>query len=74
MLLSTFTSRCRVDEIDIWRAADRMIKLHGDRAATEAAARADVMLAQDNSDGFRIWQRIVTRIGDLDRQKLRASE
>lgn len=35
------------EEVDIWRAADLLVKRHGDDAAIVAAQRADELLAQE---------------------------
>ena len=35
-----------MEEIDVWRTANVLIKLHGDRAAFVAAERADELFAK----------------------------
>ncbi len=40
-----------VPEIDIWRAANLLIRKHGANAELEAAKRADVMLDRGDDDG-----------------------
>jgi hypothetical protein len=57
-----------MEEIDIWRAANRMIDLYGAEAALNAALRSDKMLDQGNVDGFHTWKRVVDAIRDLERQ------
>ncbi len=42
-----------IPDLDIWRAAQIMVKRYGDGAATEAAMRADEFLDQGNMDGKR---------------------
>jgi hypothetical protein len=56
-----------MDEIDVWRAANEMMKLFGDDAATRAAMRADAMLDEGDVDGFHAWTRIARAIDDLRR-------
>jgi hypothetical protein len=58
-----------MDEIDIWRAADNMVKLHGNRAELAAADRAEALLAQGSVDGYFVWKRIVDVIQGLAKQK-----
>lgn len=58
-----------VEETDISRAADQMVKLHGDGAKLAAAKRADKMRDQGDEDGFHTWTRIVDIIRDLERKK-----
>ena len=43
-----------IPELDIWRAAQAMVKRYGDGAATEAAMRADEFLDQGTPDGQRV--------------------
>ena len=40
-----------IPEIDIWRAANLMLKRYGDKAVEESAARADELAAQDDYKG-----------------------
>jgi len=58
-------------DLDIWRAANLLIKRHGDDAAIVAAQRADELLA---IEGQIVWKRIVRAIGELQRQLPSAGE
>jgi hypothetical protein len=40
-----------IPEIDIWRAANLMLKRYGDKALEESAARGDDLAAQDDYSG-----------------------
>ena len=40
-----------IPEIDIWRAANLMLKRYGDKALEESATRADELAAEDDHDG-----------------------
>jgi site-specific recombinase XerC len=40
-----------IPEIDIWRAANLMLKRYGDKALEESTARADELAAQDDHNG-----------------------
>jgi hypothetical protein len=55
--------RCVIPEIDIWRAANLMLKRYGDKALDESAARADELAAQDDRNGAAVWRRITDAIG-----------
>jgi hypothetical protein len=44
-------------EIDIWRAAQLMLKRDGDQAFKESAARADEFALAGNGDGAATWRR-----------------
>ncbi len=58
-----------LSDLDLWRAAQVMVKHYGDGAATEAAMRADEFLDQGNIDGKRIWTRIMQAIEELQRER-----
>ena len=54
-----------MDEIDIWRAANEIIKRFGDEAPLIAARRADALLGLGEFGGFQAWTRITKAIGWL---------
>ena len=43
--------RCVITELDIWRAANLLIRRHGANAELEAAKRADLMLDRGDDVG-----------------------
>jgi hypothetical protein len=47
-----------ITEIDIWRAANFLIRQHGADAELEAARLADVRLDRGDSEGRLLWLRI----------------
>jgi hypothetical protein len=57
-----------MEEATIRKAADQMVKLHGNGAEPAAALRAEAMLAQGNIEGFHAWNRITTIISGLARK------
>ncbi len=63
-----------VSDLDIWRAAQVLVKRYGDTAATEAAMRADEFLDQGNLDGERVWIRIMQAIEGLRRERPKDGE
>ncbi len=63
-----------IPDLDIWRAAQVMVKRYGEGAATEAAMRADEFLDQGNLDGKRLWMRIMLAIEELQREQPRTGE
>jgi len=63
-----------MEDIDVWRSAHHYMKRYGDDAAVKAAMRADKLLAAGDTAGFHVWRRIVTAIGELEREKPSASE
>jgi len=63
-----------IPDLDIWRAAQVMVKRYGDGAATEAAMRADEFLDQGNYDGKRVWMRIMQAIEELQREQPKDGE
>jgi hypothetical protein len=56
-----------IADVDIWRAADQMVRLYGEGALWRATMRADALLDQGDSQGFFAWKRIARAIDDLGR-------
>ncbi len=63
-----------LSDLDLWRAANVLIKRYGDGAATEAAMRADEFLDQGIIDGKQLWMRIMRTIEELQRERPRGGE
>jgi hypothetical protein len=61
-----------IPEIDIWRAANLMLKRYGDKALDESAMRADELAAGGDHDGATTWRRIA-RLGLLFSRPVRRS-
>ena len=59
------TTRSMTSDLDIWRAADLMIRRHGANAELDAANRADLMLDRGDDDGRLLWMRIRRAIEEL---------
>jgi hypothetical protein len=57
-----------MDDIDIWRTANEMMKLYGEEAEFKAALRADKLLELGDADGFHVWKRVVQAIVNLTKQ------
>jgi hypothetical protein len=55
-----------IPEIDIWRAAQLMLKRHGERALEESAARADELALAGDHDGAATWRRIMAAVTQLE--------
>ena len=47
-----------VSDLDVWRAANLLIKRHGTDAEIEAAKLADLMLGRGDGQGYLLWLRI----------------
>ena len=58
-----------IPEIDIWRAANLMLKRYGDKALEESAARAHELATQDDHNGSAIWRRITDAVRQLANEK-----
>jgi hypothetical protein len=55
-----------IPEIDIWRAAQLMLKRYGDNALEESAARAnELALAPAMTNGAATWRRIMAAVEQL---------
>ena len=54
-----------IPEIDIWRAAQLMLKRYGDKALEESSARAVELLAAGDDNGAAVWHRIAAAVTQL---------
>jgi hypothetical protein len=54
-----------VSDLDIYRAANLLIRQHGAEAAIEAARKADLMLDRGDTEGRGVWLRIKRAIVEL---------
>jgi hypothetical protein len=57
-----------IPEIDIWRAAQLMLKRYGEKALEESAARADELALAGDDDGATTWRRIMAAVTELANQ------
>ena len=55
----------RISELDIYRAANLLIRQHGVDAEIEAARKADLILDRGDAEGQRVWLRIKRAIVEL---------
>jgi hypothetical protein len=58
-----------VSDIDIWRAANLLLKQHGKDAPIVAAQRTRQCLASGDVDGLRLWKRIAEAMLELLKDK-----
>ena len=54
-----------ITEIDIWRAAQLMLRWYGDMAQEESIRRVEELSAADDLAGVAIWLRIIEAIDQL---------
>lgn len=54
-----------ISELDIWRAANLLMRQHGDGAQLEACRLADAMLDRGDLVGQTVWLRIRRAIVQL---------
>jgi hypothetical protein len=54
-----------IPEIDIWRAAQLMLKRYGDKALEESAAWIDELVAAGDDNGATVWRRITDAVAQL---------
>ncbi len=45
-------------DLEVYRAANQLVKRYGEDAEIEAAKRLDAMLEAGDIEGQRVWQRI----------------
>ena len=63
-----------IDDLDIHRAANLLVKRHAADAAIVAAQRADELLAAGDLDGCAVWKRILAAVKELERTKPASGE
>ena len=63
-----------VDEPDIWRAGNLLLREHGGDAPLVAAQRADKLLARGDVEGQVVWKRILKAVEQLQRIERRENE
>jgi hypothetical protein len=54
-----------IPEIDIWRAANLMLKRYGDKALDESSTRIEELTAAGDHDGADTWRRITAAVAQL---------
>ena len=52
-------------DLDIYRAANELIKQHGEAADIEAAMRADELMEAGDMEGVAVWKLILKAIEEL---------
>ena len=52
-------------DLDIYRAANVLVRQHGDEAPIHAAMRHDKLLDAGDLDGCVVWKRIIRAIDEL---------
>ena len=58
-----------IPDLDMYRAANLLVKQHGAEATIHAAMNADAMLDKGDLDGAAVWRRIVQAIEELQRAR-----
>ncbi len=54
-----------IPDLDIYRAANVLVKQHGQDAPIEAAMRADAMIEKGDLGGYAVWKRILRAIEEM---------
>ncbi len=54
-----------IPDLDIYRAANELVKQHGDDAPIHAAMRADAMLEAGDLGGNAVWRQILRAVEEL---------
>jgi hypothetical protein len=58
-----------VSDDDIWRAANKLMEMYGDKAAMEAAMRSNIALEAGDIFNYELWQAVMNCANELDRRK-----
>jgi hypothetical protein len=57
-----------IPEIDIWRAANLLLKRYAHKALEESTARAKALAAAGDHEGAGVWRRITAAVGQFASQ------
>ena len=63
-----------ITDLEIYRAANQLVKRYGQDAEFEAAMRADAMIEQGHPEGLAVWTRILRAVEGLQRAKPSSGE
>ena len=63
-----------IPDLDIYRTANVLVKMHGRDASIEAAMRADEMLENGELTGYAVWRRILKVVGELQKMEPAAGD
>ncbi len=61
-------------DLDIYRAAQALVKKHGEDAPIHAAMRGDAMLEKGDLDGYAVWKRILGAVEELQGSEPKSGE
>ena len=51
-----------ITDLEIYRAANQLVKRYGEDAEFEAAMRADAMIERGDPEGLAVWKRVIRAI------------
>ena len=54
-----------IPDLDLYRAANFLVKQHGNDVPIHAAMRADAMFEAGDLDGYAVWKRILRAVEEL---------
>jgi hypothetical protein len=57
-----------MEEIDIWRSANQLIKSYGDKALEKAAGRVVELSQAGDEEGMAVWLQIALAIKELQKE------
>ncbi len=63
-----------ITDLEIYRAANQLMKRYGQDAEFEAAMRADAMIERGDPEGLAVWKRILRAVDELQRDKPKQGE
>jgi len=63
-----------IPDLDLYRAANVIIKQYGEDAPIHAAMRADATLKAGDPDGYAVWKRILRAVGELQGTEPKSGE
>ncbi len=61
-------------DLDVYRAANLLVKRHGQDTPIEAAMGANAMLDKGDLGGYAVWKRILRAVGELQETAPKSGE
>ena len=58
-----------IENLDLYRVAKMLVDEHGEDAATYAAMRADILLADGRTEAATVWKGIMVAVEELQRKQ-----
>jgi hypothetical protein len=59
-----------VEDRDIFRVAEFLVRNHGEKAVMECAVLVDRWTARGNQDSAEVWRRVMLAVGEMQTRRM----